>query len=159
MSKPKNRSAKRMGGTAKTPSNPLFEARTKLEEAERLRQARQFGQARKLCEAVLKHYPDYVGALHTLGLVHADKHEYTQALPHLVQAAMLNPRDWKTLTALAGVYLRLGAGAMAAWLELVETSEEAKKARLDTELRAYCELDTLAMVEIYRFLRDVAAGQ
>ena len=48
---------------------------------------------------------------------------------------------------------------MAAWLELVETSEEAKKARIETELRAYCELDTLAMVEIYWFLKDVALGQ
>ena len=52
-----------------------------------------------------------------------------------------------------------GAGAMAAWLEMIEKIDRAEKDRLGAELRSYCELDTLAMVEIYRFLRDVIAGQ
>jgi tetratricopeptide (TPR) repeat protein len=59
-------------------------------------------------------YPDYAGALHMLGLVLADKENQQQALDCLVRAAMLNPRSWTTLTALSGVYLRLGATEMAA---------------------------------------------
>tara|TARA_R110000787_G_scaffold271400_1_gene378594 strand:+ start:2765 stop:4213 length:1449 start_codon:yes stop_codon:yes gene_type:complete len=51
-----------------------------------------------------------------------------------------------------------GGGAMAAWLELVETSDDAEKLRIASELRAYCELDTLAMVEIYRFLERITAN-
>src|SRR5438067_5395984 len=55
-----------------------------------------------------------MGALHTLGLVYADKGNYQRALDNLVRAAMLNPRSWNTLTALSGVYLRLDAKEMAA---------------------------------------------
>lgn len=43
---------------------------------------------------------------------------------------------------------------MAAWLDLVEASDADKKLKISTELRDYCELDTLAMVEIYRFLES-----
>ena len=63
MSKPK----------AGQPSNPLLAARKKLEEAESLRRAGKLVPAQKLCEAILKHFPDYVGALHTLGLILADR--------------------------------------------------------------------------------------
>ena len=51
-----------------------------------------------------------------------------------------------------------GAGAMAAWLSLIETADEAERERIAGELRAYCHLDTLAMVEIYRFLSRIAQG-
>ena len=95
-------------------SNPLLAARKKLEEAEGLRRAGKLAPAQKLCEAILKHFPDYVGALHTLGLILADRGKHTAALNSLVQAAMHNPNDWTTLTALSGVYLRLGARVMAA---------------------------------------------
>ena len=45
-----------------------------------------------------------------------------------------------------------GAGAMEAWLQMVEASDPAERERLAAELRAYCGLDTLAMVEIYKAL-------
>jgi len=106
----------------KRPTNPLREARKQLERAEQLRQAGKLVQAQKVCEEVLKRYPDYVGILHTLGLVLADKRQYAQALPYLVQAAMLNPHDWKTLTVLSGLYLKLGAREMA-----VRTLEQAQQ--------------------------------
>lgn len=48
-----------------------------------------------------------------------------------------------------------GAGAMAAWLTYIETSDDAERGRLRSELLAYCKLDTLAMVEIYSFLRSI----
>jgi hypothetical protein len=60
-------------------------------------------------------------ALHTLGLIYADKKNYEQALNCLVRAAMLNPRSWETLTALSTVYLELDAKEMAA-----QTLEQAR---------------------------------
>ena len=136
----------RLGKTAK-PANPLLEARAQLEEAERLRQARELDRAQRVCEAIIGRYPDYVGALHTLGLVFADKRDYRQALSYLVQTVMLNPKDWKTLTALSGVYLRMDAGVMAA-----RTLEQA--ARLKPE-----DANILATLgEIYREEREYEAA-
>jgi len=48
-----------------------------------------------------------------------------------------------------------GAGAMEAWLEMVQTVDAEKKIKLSTQLLEYCKLDTLAMVEIYRFLSSI----
>ena len=46
-----------------------------------------------------------------------------------------------------------GGGAMAAWLEYIETPDDAERERLRRELLAYCKLDSLAMVEIYKALK------
>jgi hypothetical protein len=46
-----------------------------------------------------------------------------------------------------------GAGAMEAWIRMVETSDPAERTRLATELKDYCRLDSLAMVEIFQVLR------
>lgn len=49
-----------------------------------------------------------------------------------------------------------GTGAMEAWARLVDAgTPEDERARIASALRRYCELDTLAMVEIYRFLQRV----
>jgi tetratricopeptide (TPR) repeat protein len=96
------------------PSNPLEDAFLRLKEAEELRLQRKLDRAQKICESLLREHPDYAGALHTLGLVLADKDNYQLALNYLVRAAMLHPRSWMTLTALSGVYLALGAPEMAA---------------------------------------------
>lgn len=48
-----------------------------------------------------------------------------------------------------------GAGAMAAWLGYVESSDADERQRLADELLAYCKLDTLAMVDIYQALRAI----
>ncbi|RMH00598.1 MAG: DUF2779 domain-containing protein [Chloroflexi bacterium] len=48
--------------------------------------------------------------------------------------------------------VRNGEEAQIAWLEMLATTDVAEKARLTQELRAYCHLDTLAMVEIHKFL-------
>ena len=87
---------------------------TRLQEAERLRQQGQYDRAEAICEALVRKHPDYMAALHTLGLILADQHRFAEALDCLVRAAMLNPQNWTTLTALSGVYLRLGANEMAA---------------------------------------------
>jgi Flp pilus assembly protein TadD len=95
-------------------TNPLREAREQLEHAEMLRQQRKYERAESICNTLLRKYPDYFGALHTLGLIHADRGNYRRAVAPLVEAVMLNPRSWITYTALAGVYLRLDAKEMAA---------------------------------------------
>lgn len=46
-----------------------------------------------------------------------------------------------------------GGGAMAAWLTMIETQDPSEQEKLGRELRAYCHLDSLAMVEIFRFLQ------
>ena len=48
-----------------------------------------------------------------------------------------------------------GAGAMEAWLEMVNTCDNLKRDDLRQQLLRYCELDTLAMVKIYQFLVDL----
>src|SRR3546814_11607178 len=45
-----------------------------------------------------------------------------------------------------------GAGALAAWLSLIETADEAERERIAGELRAYCPLEPLASGELSRFL-------
>jgi len=136
-----------MAGQPTKPQHPLAEARQQLERAETLRQARKYDQAQKICVSVLKRYPDYVAMLYTYGLVLADRGDYARALPHLVQAAMLNPKEWKTLTVLSGVYLRLGAPEMA-----VQTLEQADRRKPDNP-------DILATLgEIYRENREYDAA-
>jgi Flp pilus assembly protein TadD len=98
---------------AATPANPLREAREQLEQAESMRQARNFDRAETICTALVRRYPDYFAAQHTLGLIYADRGDYRRAGGCLMHAAMLNPHSWSTLTALAGVYLELDANEMA----------------------------------------------
>jgi tetratricopeptide (TPR) repeat protein len=95
-------------------SEPLRDTYQQLEQAEALRMQGQIDRARELCEALVRRYPDYFGALYTLGLIYVDKEHYPQALGFLVRAAMLNPHSWRALTALSAVYLKLGANEMAA---------------------------------------------
>ena len=85
----------------------------RVQQAEALRQHGRFDQAEAICKSLVRSCPDYVAALHTLGLVLADQERHRDALIYLVRAVMLNPRSWTALTALAGVYLRLGATEMA----------------------------------------------
>ncbi len=98
----------------------------KLAEADKLRQSGKPKQAIAICEALLNDHPDYVGALHTLGLIHIERDSYWQALSCFVRAAMLNPNDWTILINLANVYLGLGAEEMAA-----RTLEQTMKLKTD----------------------------
>jgi tetratricopeptide (TPR) repeat protein len=91
----------------------LQESLIRLQQAEQLRQRGKFDDAQSICESLLQSHPDYAGALHTLGLIAGDREDHQQALNYLVRAAMLNPHNWMTLTALSGIYLRLGAIEMA----------------------------------------------
>lgn len=46
-----------------------------------------------------------------------------------------------------------GTGAILAWREMVETDNQERRDDLKRQLLAYCKLDTLAMVEIFRRIR------
>ena len=48
-----------------------------------------------------------------------------------------------------------GIEAQAVWEEMIQCTDEAEKRRLVEQLRAYCHLDTLAMVEIHRVLSNL----
>ena len=50
-----------------------------------------------------------------------------------------------------------GAGAMEAWAEMTSTENAKRREELRKELLTYCHLDSLAMVEIFKVLRTVAA--
>ncbi len=97
-----------------TAQSPLVEARAKLAQAESLRQSGQLDKALSICDALLSKYPKYVGALHTAGLIFADRRDNQNALHHLVRAVMYCPDYWQASAALAGVYLEFGAPEMAA---------------------------------------------
>ena len=109
MSKKQFKTATLPGNEKITPVNPLQDAFIRLEQSERLRQEGKFQRAQKTCLALLKEHPNYMAALHTLGLIYAGMSNYEQALNCLVRAAMQNPRSIATLTALSGVYLELDA--------------------------------------------------
>ena len=94
--------------------NPLEESHAQLQQAKGLLRERKFDQAQAICEALLRRYPNYVGALYTLGLVYGEQDRNEHALDCLVRALMLSPRNKPVATALAEIYLRLGANEMAA---------------------------------------------
>ncbi len=98
---------------SRTRASSLLELRSKLLEAERLRQAGKLESAQNICTKLVAHYPDYVGALHTLGLIFSDSGLYQEAIPFLNRAAMHDPDNWSILTALGGAYLSVGATEMA----------------------------------------------
>ncbi|HQH28353.1 MAG TPA: DUF2779 domain-containing protein, partial [Oligoflexia bacterium] len=54
-----------------------------------------------------------------------------------------------------GLGIQDGDTASAAWNRMVTCRNPAKKERLAADLKEYCKLDTLAMVEIYRHLKQV----
>lgn len=55
-----------------------------------------------------------------------------------------------------GLEVQDGTAAMDAWARMVDPSVAAdEKKRIETALLKYCKLDTLAMVEIYRFLEKL----
>ncbi len=102
--------------------HPFLRLIESVEEAENLRLARKLDRARAVCATVLKEEPEYVAALFTMGLILADQSQFEKAVGYLHRALMFNPHDPKILTALSGVYIKLGSSLMAA-----RTLEQARK--------------------------------
>ena len=65
--------------------------------------------AQQICQDLLERHPDYAGALQVLAITYIQRGAYVQALPLLVRAMMLNPRDWAVLTNAGRVFLNLDA--------------------------------------------------
>ena len=127
--------------------NVLQAAHARLAEAEACRRAGKIDRARTLCEALLGEYPDYVGALQTLGVVQLATEDYRKALSCFIQAAMLCPKDWVNLSNLGTAYLRLGAREAAA-----PVLEQARRLRPDDPGIH------LSLAELHREDRDYAGA-
>ena len=89
------------------------EARAQLEQADQFRQRGELDRAEAVCTALVRQHPDYLVALHTLGLVYLDMGKSERALDCLIRAQMYDPDNWMTLTALGLCYVRLNAADMA----------------------------------------------
>lgn len=91
----------------------LSDAHRDLMFAEKLRSEGRFNKAISCCNKLLSKFPDYFGALHTLGLIYADIKDFRNSLIYLTRAQMVNPQNTTTLIALSGVYSALGSNRMA----------------------------------------------
>jgi tetratricopeptide (TPR) repeat protein len=91
----------------------VHRAHQDLMEAERARVAGNLDQAQRHCEALLERHPDYFAAHSTLGSIFMQGGNYASALPHFIKAAMLNAKDWETLTGLGKVQMELDANELA----------------------------------------------
>ena len=85
-----------------------------------------------------KHYkhPDFRGST-----------SIKNVLPILVPAL-----SYKTLS------VQRGDQAQTVWDEMILCTDSAQKTQLIADLKAYCQLDTLAMVEIYKTLTQLVSG-
>ena len=54
----------------------------------------------------------------------------------------------------ATLEVQSGDVAQLAWKEMISTADRSKRLELERSLKEYCKLDTLAMVELYRALRN-----
>lgn len=97
-----------------TPDELIQNCIDRLVEADRCRLSGNFDRAIAICDDLIASFPDYWAPRHTLGLVYADKQDYQKALDCLVRASIISPDNWKTLSALADVYLNLGSNKLAA---------------------------------------------
>ena len=94
--------------------HPIAAAHRSLMEAQNARRSGNSRKAIKICQQLLGTHPDYVGALHELGIAQMAEHNYRAALDSFIRATMLHPNDWTTLTSLAQCYIQLDALEMAA---------------------------------------------
>jgi tetratricopeptide (TPR) repeat protein len=113
-------------------------ARAQLQEADDLRQCGELDRAEASCVELIRRYPDYVAAFHTLALVYLDKQIYERALDCLLRAQMRDPENWLVLVALGLAYAKLGVTEMA-----VQTLNRALAIRSDASVFA-------ALGEAYR---------
>jgi tetratricopeptide (TPR) repeat protein len=125
----------------------IEQAFARLSEAETSRRSGDLGRAKVLCEGLLRDYPDYAGALQTLGVIHLSMNDPRQAFICFAQVARLCPTDWINLTNLGSTELRLGAHAAAA-----ETLEKARRLKPDDTAML------LILADAYREARDYDAA-
>lgn len=105
----------------KSKVHPVLAAHRELSNAQSARRSGDSKRAIKICEQLVAEFPDYVGALHELGIGLMAVRDYPAALNCFVRATMLHPNDWTTLASLAQCYIQVGALEMA-----VRTLEQAR---------------------------------
>ena len=130
-------------------SSAVIAAHAQLAKADKLRKAGNLPEAIKICESLIQKFPDYLGALHTLGLIHMSGRNYGAALSLLMRAAMLDPDDWTILTNLARLYLGLSAPELSA-----RTLEQALAIK-DDDADIHC---TLGQIYDHQCEYERAAG-
>ncbi len=118
-------------------SSNSLELRNKLREAESCRRAGKLDTAQAICSKLVAQYPDYAAALHSLGLILADRGQHQEAIAFLTRAAMHNPDNWSVHTALGVAYLSLEA------TEAAEQSLERARALGPNEAATYATLGEL----------------
>ena len=130
----------------RTAVEDLEECYRNLKQAETLRISGSYDKAEMICRKLLVQHPDYYGALHTLGLVYADRGKHESAVEMLVRASIQHPRSWMTLTALAGSYLQLDAEDLAS--QMLERAVALNPNNPDVQM---------TLGEVYSKLRDYEA--
>jgi tetratricopeptide (TPR) repeat protein len=88
-------------------------ARKAWVKAEKLRRDGDLDGALRILEPLTDEFPDYVAALHSLGLVHIDREVYWHALSCFLRATAHNPKDPILWLNLAKTFFGLGAAEMA----------------------------------------------
>jgi tetratricopeptide (TPR) repeat protein len=88
-------------------------ARHDIAMAEQMRGLGKLDDARRIAARVLSSYPDHYAALHTFGLIEADRGNLDAALLALTKADAVLPDQPITMVALASVYLQMGSRAVA----------------------------------------------
>jgi tetratricopeptide (TPR) repeat protein len=88
---------------------------------------------RQISEAVVKYYPDHVESLSNIALTYLISGEYDKALPHLLKAEKVAPKDIIVLNNIAEAYKRKGdkANAKTYYEKIIKngSKEEADDAR------------------------------
>ena len=88
---------------------------------------------RQISEAVLKYEPEHVISLANIALTYAIEEDYDKALPHLLKAEKINPKDVIVLNNIAEIYVRKkdNANAKKYYEKIIKTGtkEEADIAR------------------------------
>jgi tetratricopeptide (TPR) repeat protein len=87
----------------------LKKANTQLQRAKLLGRQGKHGDALLICEALIREFPNYVGALQTAAAIFVDQRNYPAALANLVRAEIADPDNFETLLILSDVYSGLGS--------------------------------------------------
>jgi len=117
--------------------DPVFEAAQKLTDIDLLRRDKELQKAKRLCTDLLKQHPDYVGALHSMGMILYDLGQFEKSLVPLSKANALCPEYVPAAVGLARASVQLGRIEYA--LGLMEQAERINPADVSV-------VRTLAMI-------------
>lgn len=97
----------------KSSGNKFFDARQRLLSVEKNRKAGNLALALSECQALLRQFPDYVGALHNIGLIYSEMGDTKNAIFNFSYAAGLDPQNLPVQLALAKAFSEAGSIEMS----------------------------------------------